>query len=95
MCQYPPPIVEYSATKIYVFSQRQKKCEKVSPYFSLSGVEKCQNLHFFGIKVYKFALLGVKISPNLNFFHLLLFSKIFSYVQELRNATSGKVLLSL
>ena len=60
MCQYPPPIVEYSATKIYVFSQRQKKCEKVSPYFSLSGVEKFPNCTFVG-KFFPIGTFMVKI----------------------------------
>ena len=41
-------IGEYSATKIYFFPGRRKNCEKVSPYFSLSGVEKFPNLHFGG-----------------------------------------------
>ena len=41
-------IGEYSAKKFYSFPTGQKNCEKVSPYFSLSGVEKCPNLHFFG-----------------------------------------------
>ena len=41
-------IFEYSATKIYFFPGRPETCEKVSPYFSLSGVEKFSNLHFFG-----------------------------------------------
>ena len=30
------------------FLGKRKNCEKVSPYFSLSGVEKFPNLHFFG-----------------------------------------------
>ena len=41
-------IGEYSATKIHFFPWRRKNCEKVSLYFSLSGVEKFPNLHFFG-----------------------------------------------
>ena len=32
----------------YFFPGGPKYCEKVSPYFSLSGVENCPNIHFFG-----------------------------------------------
>ena len=40
-------IGEYSATKFFSPVQR-KNCEKISPYFSLLGVENCPKLHFFG-----------------------------------------------
>ena len=55
-------IGEYSATKIHFFPQRQKNCEKVSPYFSLSGVEKFPNLHFFGKKFSRLALFWQKFA---------------------------------
>ena len=51
-------IGEYSATKIHFFLWRRKNCEKDSPYFSLSGVEKFPNLHFFGKNFSRLALRG-------------------------------------
>ena len=46
--------------KKYFFPTGWKNCEKVSPYFSLSGVEKCPNLHFFGEKLSRFTLFWKK-----------------------------------
>ena len=40
------------------FLGRRKNCEKVSPYFSLSGVEKFPNLHFFGRNFSKYHFYG-------------------------------------
>ena len=40
------------------FLRRRKNCEKVSPYFSLSGAEKFPNLHFFGKIFSKYHFLG-------------------------------------
>ena len=51
-------IGEYSATKIHFFLWRRKNCEKDSPYFSLSGVEKFPNLHFFGRNFSKYHFYG-------------------------------------
>ena len=55
-------IGEYSATKIYFFPGGQKNCEKVSPYFSHSGVEKFPNLHFFGKNFSRLALFWEKFA---------------------------------
>ena len=54
-------IGKYSAQKNYFSPVGWKNCEKVSPYFSLSGVEKCLNLLFWG-----------KNCQDLNFFGKLL-----------------------
>ena len=51
-------IFEYSATKIYFFPGRPETCEKVSPYFSLSGLEKFPNLHFCGKIFSRLAIFG-------------------------------------
>jgi len=46
----------------FIFSPGGKKiCEKVSPYFSLSGVEKFPNLHFFGKKFSRLVLFWQKL----------------------------------
>ena len=55
-------IGEYSATKIHFFLWRRKNCEKVSPYFLLSGVEKFPNLHFFGKNFSRLALFWQKFA---------------------------------
>ena len=55
-------IGEYSATKIHFFPWRRKNCEKVSPYFSLSGVEKFPNLHIFGKNFSRLALFWQKFA---------------------------------
>ena len=56
----------------WIFCQKnfpvgQNNCEKV-PYFSLSGVEKYSNLHFFGEKLSKFTLFLGKNRTKLHFF---------------------------
>ena len=40
----------------------KKNCEKVSPYFSLSGVEKFPNLNFFGKNFSRLALFWQKFA---------------------------------
>ena len=53
-------IGEYSAKK-YFFSSGQNNCYKVSPYFSLTEVEKCPNFT-------KFELFWGKITKNCTLF---------------------------
>ena len=55
-------IGEYSAKKIYFFPGQRKNCEKISPYFSLSEVENCPKLHFFGKKLSRLAFFGGNLS---------------------------------
>ena len=55
-------IGEYSAKKKYFFPTGWKIFEKVFPYFSLSGVEKCPNLHFFGKNCQDIPFFGKKLS---------------------------------
>jgi len=57
---------EYSAKKINYFPSRQKYCEKLSPYFSLSEVENFSKLHFFGKKLSRLAFLGGKLKNFTN-----------------------------
>ena len=56
------PIGEYSAKKFHFFPGRRKKCEKVSPYFSLSEEENFSKLHFFEKKLSRLAFFGGKIA---------------------------------
>ena len=52
--------------KIYFFPSRRKNCEEISPYFSLSEVENCPKLDFFGKKIVKISIFGGKLSKFAN-----------------------------
>ena len=59
-------IGEYSAKSFDFFPGRQKNCEKVSSYFSLSEVENFTKFHFFGKKLSRLAFFWEKLQKFTN-----------------------------